>query len=288
MFSAIDWTAGYRPLVTELSEIIRDSELGPTVADRLFQVTLKSGDAIWLAVHIEIQSQYDSNLPRRMFMYHYRIGDRFNVPVVSLAILGDESPKWKPTQYVSEQFGTGIQFRFHTVKLLDWADRLDLSVGNPIVFVIAAHLQSLQTAGHPNERKLAKWSLIREIIDAGGTPERIRKLYRLIDWFLELPVELQESLRSDIKKYEEERFMPYVTSDERIALDKGLLQGRVEGRVEGTLDGIELFLRYKFGPAGQAFTDQLRASRPTLEQLTKIKNALEVTSNLDELRQLLN
>ena len=232
---AVDWTKGYDPLNAELAEILRDAELGPTVADRLFRVTLKSGEPVWVAIHIEIQSQYDVDLPRRMFVYHYRIWDRFQVPVVSLAILGDERISWRPNEYVTDHFGAGVHFRFHTVKLLDWSDRV-AKLDTPLSFVVAAHLESLKTAKEPEERKSAKWNLIRTLFERGGSPERLRKLYRLIDWFLELPRELQTQLRTDIKRYEEGHKMPYVISDIRYAKEEGIEIGLEKGRNEGRTD----------------------------------------------------
>jgi hypothetical protein len=43
--------------------------------------------------------------------------------------------------------------------------------------------------------------LLRELLDRGLEPEEIRKIYRLIDWLLELPEELQERLRFEIHEY---------------------------------------------------------------------------------------
>ncbi|MFO0936267.1 MAG: hypothetical protein U0798_07115 [Gemmataceae bacterium] len=288
---AVDWSKGYESLNAELAEILRDAELGPTVADRLFRVTLKTGLAVGIAIHIEIQSQYDVGLPRRMFVYHYRIGDRFQVPVVSLAILGDERNQWHPVEYESIHFGTGVRFQFRTVKLMDWAERVS-ALDNPLSFVVSAHLESLKTNGNPEERKMSKWRLIRMLFDKGGSPERIRKLYRLIDWFLELPVELQRSLRHDIVKYEEEHKMPYVTSDERIAREDGRIEGRIEGRnearCENLVEMIEMAANLKFGPAGQAFADQLKVNSPSLDMLLKLKGVILKSTSIAELQAAFN
>lgn len=60
---------------------------------------LVDGEEAWLLLHIELQSQMDSGFPKRMFIYHYRIYDRYDREVVSLAVLGDEQPNWRPTEY---------------------------------------------------------------------------------------------------------------------------------------------------------------------------------------------
>jgi hypothetical protein len=87
--TAIDWSRGYEILDTELHAIVRDVELGSTLADKMFKVYLRDGTDVWILIHLEVQSQPDPDFARWMFVYHYRIRDRYNREA-SLAILGDE------------------------------------------------------------------------------------------------------------------------------------------------------------------------------------------------------
>ena len=63
--------------------------------------------------------------------------------------------------------------------------------------------------------------------------------------------------------------MPYVTSVERIGIEKGLQQGLQQGRLEGKLEGeAALLLRLltkRFGPLDEATRNRL--NNATLEQL---------------------
>jgi len=54
-------------------------------------------------------------------------------------------------------------------------------------------------------------------------------LYRLVDWLMMLPDDLTEQFTQNLIAYEEEQKMPYVTSAERIGIEKGRLEGRNEG-----------------------------------------------------------
>ena len=54
------------------------------------KATTAARPAYWLA-HIEVQTQRDSTLPRRLFDYHYHIERRHRCRVITLAILGDLS-----------------------------------------------------------------------------------------------------------------------------------------------------------------------------------------------------
>jgi hypothetical protein len=63
------------------------SELSSTLAVKLFKVFLRDSADVWILIHLKVQSQRDADFARRMFVYHYRILDRYNRDVVSLAIL---------------------------------------------------------------------------------------------------------------------------------------------------------------------------------------------------------
>ncbi|HEY7328770.1 MAG TPA: hypothetical protein VH592_14100 [Gemmataceae bacterium] len=97
--SAIDWTHGYEWLNTELRQIVADAELGTRLADVLVKVWRHNGEESWLLIHIEVQGWQETDFPRRMFVYHYRIFDRYNRQVVSLAVLADRfaSPTQSPS-----------------------------------------------------------------------------------------------------------------------------------------------------------------------------------------------
>src|SRR5262249_30957715 len=41
----------------------------------------------------------DADFARRIYIYNYQICDRYDRPVVSLAVLGDASPKWRSRRY---------------------------------------------------------------------------------------------------------------------------------------------------------------------------------------------
>ncbi len=142
--AAIDWSRGFESLDKELQQIVREGELGKRLADMLFKVWRSIGDEAWLLIHVEIQNQPDPDFPERMFVYFFRIFDRFHRPPVSLAVLGDDRFDWRPDSYLVEQMGCENRFRFPTVKLLDY--RADLAMleqsVNPFPAVVLAHLQA--------------------------------------------------------------------------------------------------------------------------------------------------
>ena len=120
MFQAIDWTKGFRFLDQELHQIVRDAEMGLRRVDKLVSVYLQDGDETWILIHIEIQGQWEGDFAERVYVYHYRIYDKYRRPVVSLVILTDKSRKWRPSHFGYDKFGCKVSFDFHVVKLLDY------------------------------------------------------------------------------------------------------------------------------------------------------------------------
>jgi hypothetical protein len=96
---AIDWSRGYESLDKELHQIIRGAKMGRRLADKLFKVWRKDGEEAWLLIHIEVQGQREEEFPERMFVYSYRIYDRYRRLAVSLAVLCDSDPGWRPDHF---------------------------------------------------------------------------------------------------------------------------------------------------------------------------------------------
>ncbi|MGB8702054.1 MAG: DUF4351 domain-containing protein, partial [Thermosynechococcaceae cyanobacterium] len=69
-----------------------------------------------------------------------------------------------------------------------------------------------------------KLRLIRGLYDKGYSRQDILNLYKFIDWAMILPAELEQECWSDLKAFEEERKVTYVTSGERIGFERGIAQ----------------------------------------------------------------
>ena len=69
----------------------------------------------------------------------------------------------------------------------------------------------------------------------GYTRQDVIRLFGFIDWIMNLPEELSESLWDELSSYEEEKKMRYVTSVERIGIEKGMQQGIQQGMQQGML-----------------------------------------------------
>lgn len=190
----IDWTRGFEFLDKELQQVARDAELGRRLVDKLVKIWRTGGEEAWILIHVEVQSQEESGFARRMFVYHYRIFDRYKRIVVSLAVLGDERSSWRPSQFGYQLWGCEVGFKFPVVKLLDYKQQwsaLEAS-RNPFATVVMAHLKAIETRDDRLRRKEWKLALIRRLYEQRLKREDIINLFQFIDWVMSLPLALEQ------------------------------------------------------------------------------------------------
>jgi hypothetical protein len=214
----------------------KNPETGPRRVDKLVKVTLReSGEEAWVLIHIEVQGDQEAAFARRMYIYNYRLFDKYDRRVASFAILSDDNPTWRPDQFGYELLGCRVQLDFPTIKLLDYESRwaeLEAS-DNPFAVVVMAQLQTRRTRQQVEARYEAKLGLAKRLYQRGYSRRDILELFRFIDWVMALPPELEEQFMTDIVAYEEREKKPYVTSVERIASQRGLQLGLEQGLEQG-------------------------------------------------------
>lgn len=283
---AIDWSYPPQFLDKELQALVPDANSGTRHVDKLAQVQCLDGAAQTLLVHIELQSQRDPDLPARLFSYHHRLLDRFADPVVTLAVLADTSPSWHPTFFERATFGCRVHFEFPTCKFLRFnTQELEVSP-NPVAIILLAHRAAQTERGDPFRLKSAKWHLTRSLFQRGWDADRIRQIYRLIDWLIRLPRQETKEFYNDLQKLEQENVMPFITSIEEIGIEKGMAKGLEQGIQQGIQQGLQ---------RGQATGEARKAREGIVEVLIarfgsvpdSLSPSLETLSDAAHLTQLL-
>lgn len=287
----IDWSRKPVFLDTELQQVVRDAELGRRLADKLVQVWRRDGSDAWVLIHIEVQSSEEANFARRVFTYYYRLVDRYDRPVMSLAVLADERATWRPSVYETALWGCELTFHFPVVKLRDWVtQRATLEVDpNPFAAIVLAHLAAQETRRDAAARGLAKFALTRRLYDLGYDKQQILTLFNFVDWMLQLPHDLEVAFSTALRQFEQERNVTYITSIERI--------GREEGREEGLQEGIQIgerralftgivaALQLRFGDNGATLLPELQSVSDVALLQAVLERTVTATS-LDELRAI--
>ena len=249
IYQQIDWTKIPQALDKELQEITASSDTEKCIADKLYQVWLLDEQEIWILIHIEVQSQYEANFAKRMYVYNYRAFDLYEKTVVSLAILGDERLNWRPNTYHFSFGGCESILKFPMIKLLDYeSQEEELAVNpNPFAIIVIAHLKTKATTGNPEKREEWKWSLVRGLYNRGLEREQILKLFQIIDRMMTLPNPLQESLNVKIQKLEETRTMPLLSNMELKGMERGKEIGKEIGLLEKARQNVKRVLEIRFG-----------------------------------------
>ncbi len=285
----IDWTRDYEFLDKELQQVVRDAELGRRLADKLVKVWRTGGEEAWVLIHLEVQSQEETNFSERMFVYHYRIYDRYKRSVASLAVLGDERESWRPNQFGYALWGSEVFFRFPVVKLLDYQQWSALEASrNPFATVVMAHLKAQQTRDDRSRRLEWKLAITRRLYEQGYSRQDVLNLFQFIDWVMSLPEALEQEFWREVRNLEEELRMPYITSVERIGIQKGIEQGIEQSREQMRqvlLESLELGLELKFGTLGLGIFPEI-SRIDDVEQLRAIQAGLKTVQTVSELRQI--
>jgi hypothetical protein len=222
----IAWDEGFEFLDKELQKITREAEQGRRTVDKLVRVRLKRGGELWVLIHIEVQGQRDRWFAKRVFICNCRIFDRYDLPVASLVILSDPHAVWRPSEFGYSVFGSEMKLSFPAVKLLVFKKneaRLRRS-DNPFAIVTLAHLKALETRRSPNARMKAKLELIRLLRERKEIRRDVIDLLRFIDWELQLPQNMERELIEIVEKEDEEMGKRYVTSWERMGIERGVLK----------------------------------------------------------------
>lgn len=239
----IDFSKKPEILSKELRKIAIDSKVGKRYSDVLMKVYLKDGSTkcICIFIHVEVQGTRDSHFMERIFVYFYRIFDKYreqDSEVISVAILTDEDENYRPDEYCFSRWGFEHRLKIPIVKIIDFKNKeeskkkLETST-NPMALVVKAQLKSPDARRGDDARKYnIKFELIRELYRQGYDKKGIRSFFDFIDLIIRLPDDLEEKLFDEITKIEEDHKMPHVTTWERTAEERGIKIGKKEKMIE--------------------------------------------------------
>ncbi|GJD17879.1 hypothetical protein RIVM261_028350 [Rivularia sp. IAM M-261] len=206
-----------------------------------------------------------------MFTYNFRILDRYKISAISVAVLCDSNKNWHPSTYCSISEDTTLYFKFGSVKLLKYKNRIkQLQASNNVfAIVVLAHLRTQETLKNPSKRKEWKFGLIRRLYEQGFSEKDIRNLYKFIDWAMILPEGLENEFWEDFQKLEQERTMTYITSFERI------------GQLNHAKSSVLRLLTKRIGEVSEKNRTTIESL--TLEKLDALSEALLDFTSTDDL-----
>jgi len=281
----IDWSVPPEFLDTELQDLGPEHAQGGRTADKLVKVRRLDGREEWLFIHIEIQAQPEGQFSLRMWTYYYRIWDKYGQRVVSLAILADDDPKWRPGAFETETAGCRLRFEFPTFKVLDFQDAgvVFERTGNPFALVMAAHQMALATSQDPLARYEGRFRLIRYLRRHGLDRAEVQDLWRVIHVLTRLPRELELQFKQEVARLDPVEgpmsISKLITPLEEIAREEGLAEGQAKGRAEGLVDALEA----RFG----SVPEEVRVRLRQIADESRLRRAMRLAVTEPNLAQFL-
>ena len=145
-----------------------------------------------------------------------------------------------------------------------------------------AHLKTKATTGKLPQREQWKWKLIRGLYEKEFEREQIIKLFEIIDNMMTLSPELQSSLESKIKQFEEERTMPLISNMEL----RGIERGKEIGALQNARDFVKTVLESRLGEV-PLDVEQYLNKVSVLSTLQEIVKLAATANSLAEFKQSL-
>jgi predicted transposase YdaD len=240
LHSAIDWSRGFSLLDKELKQIFPESEETHRRVDLLVQVWLLDGSERYLLIHVEVQGYKDPNFPNRMFVYFYRLTDRFSVPVVALALLTDSDKTWTPDRYEYVCEDTQLTYRYKAYKLANYSPGDFDKDPNPWALVMKAALIGLKNSWDDESLLRVKTNLYRELRARGYTVDQSRGLFQFIKYYVHFAEkEFYDKFENEIEIIDHSKTEPMgiielvkehlIEEAKQEGLEKGLEKGMKKG-----------------------------------------------------------
>jgi len=224
-------------------------------ADMLVRVYLKNGAEKWLLVHIEVQGYKDEDFALRMFVYYYRIYDKYAKEITGIAVLTDDNRKFRPQHFEQRTWNTKIRYDFDMFKVIDYDEDYYKKFENPfasLLQVVRTHIRYKQVKSDEDLLDL-KLQLFRIMLQKGHTKKVIRNIATFIKFYVNFKhLGFYDKFEEDIfvisKKEKSMGLMELATKHreleiayiaEKKGMEKGIEKGMEKGMEKGIEKGIE-------------------------------------------------
>ena len=150
-----------------------------------------------------------------------------------------------------------------------------------------AHLKTKATTSNLTEREQWKWNLVRPLYQRGLTKFDVINLVGFIDKMMTLSPSLQLNFNHKLNQYEKELNMPFLTTIEEMALERGQEIGQEKGAKETYQQNIIDLLKARFNSLPKSREKAIKQ----IDDLTRLKqlhlDTIRVNS-VSEFEQLVN
>jgi hypothetical protein len=241
-FHQIDWSRGFEVLDKEQKQLFPESEETHRRVDLLVKVWLIDGTEQWILIHVEVQGYRDEDFPRRMYVYYYRLTDRFKVPVSALAVLTDNDLNWRPDRYEVVCMKTRLVYEYPVFKLADYTEKELNDSGNPWSWVMKTALIGLKANWDDDSLLKIKIRLYREFREKGYPIEKTRLFLQFLKYYVRFEkTEYFDKFDHQIQTVDNKKDSPMgilelvkehlIEEAQQKGIEKGIEQGMTKGQL---------------------------------------------------------
>jgi predicted transposase YdaD len=248
-----DMDRGFEFLEKELAELNPqpDEEKDSRFADKLVKLYHKDGQEEVVLLHIEVQGDTTNRegFAERMYIYHYRIRDRYPGRLVSaLAIFTGLDGDRMPGQFDYSYRGTELTYKYPTLSVLQFSDEELVASPNPFAqVVIAARIRLKEGVISEDELLNIKLLAANRLQEKGFSEDLIRAIFTFLrNYVLFEEPETNRKFDDRFKAIDKLNIMNTVEllkmEGREEGIQIGLTKGKKEGRVEGKTEAAEIFV----------------------------------------------
>lgn len=229
----IDRSRGFEFLDKDLPNIIPEAAEIDRKADKVVKVYLKDGTEQWIIVHIEVQGYKDPDFAKRMFIYYYRLWEKFGKPIASLVIYSDKNSQNRVSKYEVTCLNTSLIYNFDTYVIADYTVEEYDRMNSPIAIIYQVGLMGLQRNLADEELLTMKVQLFRKMYEKGYGKEQIRRLATFIKEYVHFAKDefLRKFDEETIFVVNKEKNMGIIETVKLIEREKGMEKGMEKGAI---------------------------------------------------------
>ncbi|MBD1433533.1 hypothetical protein H8B06_11895 [Sphingobacterium sp. DN00404] len=269
-----DFSKSIQFMDKELLAIVPDRERkkGKRVADLLAKVFVKDGTEKYILLNTEIEGGRDAEFAKRIYQYNYRIWDRYDISVATIAVYTGNRDQPKPCEYNLEVLDTSIRFQYRTYHIFDHSEEELLAMDNIFAFIVLACQKALLEGKVPDEELGEdRLSIAKTLIGHNYDKDRITNFLIFLKNFLYINnPKINSKFDQEIIQLTggtiDMGVIEIVKKQER---QQGRQQGRLEERAKAETEKLESALNFK--KMGVPVEDIAKGMGLTVEQVEKLK-----------------
>jgi hypothetical protein len=201
----VDWQQPPEFLEQELINALRGKykELGKRRhTDKLVKVSLHSGEARLVYIHVEFQHQPETNFARRMFSYMLRIILKYNTyNIEAVAIFTGAPPSASALIYEHKGFRTKSIYEFASIVAIHQDEAALIASKNSFSLALLAAKYAYEARGDQGRLFALKRKVLELCLKSGVDKDVIMRTFIFVKEFMMLPEKTERLLEQELEEF---------------------------------------------------------------------------------------